>query len=117
MSWKQLREQKNEEKKLNPMGRQHFTCRQGNQSLSSHRDRSVSYVIRTPSLSPLDSPRASYTLSRLNSTSIKTYHDDILLPIADCNLIIQHRCIKQTSPLDLFIDHAVQHDQACDGLS
>ncbi len=45
--------------------------------------------IRTPSISPTSSPRPSYTISRLNAASMN--NEDILFPIADCNLIIKHK--------------------------
>jgi hypothetical protein len=51
--------------------------------------RSTSPTIRTPSISPINFPQPTYTISRLNSTSIN--HEDIFFPIADCNLIIKHK--------------------------
>jgi hypothetical protein len=45
--------------------------------------------IRTPSISPTSSPRPSYTISRLNAASMN--NEDILFPIADCNLVIKHK--------------------------
>lgn len=45
--------------------------------------------IRTPSISPTSSPRPSYTISRLNASSMN--NEDILFPIADCNLVIKHK--------------------------
>ncbi|CAF1222727.1 unnamed protein product [Rotaria sordida] len=63
---------------------------------SSSRSRSSSNSIRTPSISPTNSPRSTYTISRLNSTLINHNHNDILFPIADCNLIIKHQPIEQT---------------------
>lgn len=45
--------------------------------------------IRTPSISPTSSPRPTYTISRLNSSSMN--NEDILFPIADCNLVIKHK--------------------------
>ena len=57
------------------------------------RSRSSSNSIRTPSISPSNSPRPTYTISRLNSTSTHQNNDDILFPIADCNLLIKHKPI------------------------
>lgn len=63
-----------------------------NHSRSSSRTRSLSSTsIRTPSISPMNSPRSAYTISRLNSTPINQSDDAILFPIADCNLIIKHQ--------------------------
>ncbi|CAF2493177.1 unnamed protein product [Rotaria sp. Silwood2] len=45
--------------------------------------------IRTPSISPTNSRRPSYTISRLNAASMN--NEDILFPIADCNLVIKHK--------------------------
>jgi hypothetical protein len=59
------------------------------------RSRSSSNSIRTPSISPTNSPRPTYTISRLNSTSINQNNDDILFPIADCNLVIKHKPIER----------------------
>jgi len=53
------------------------------------RSRSTSPSIRTPSISPIHFSQPTYTISRLNSTSIN--NDDIFFPIADCNLIIKHK--------------------------
>jgi hypothetical protein len=53
------------------------------------RSRSTSPSIRTPSISPIDFSQPTYTISRLNSTSIN--NEDIFFPIADCNLIIKHK--------------------------
>ena len=57
---------------------------------------SSSNSIRTPSLSPVQSPRPSYTLSRFNSSSNKTPDEEILFPIADCNLMIKHKRLEPT---------------------
>ncbi len=54
--------------------------------------------IRTPSISPTSSPRPSYTITRLNAASMN--NEDILFPIADCNLVIKHKATggpKKTS--------------------
>ncbi|CAF0728292.1 unnamed protein product [Adineta steineri] len=45
--------------------------------------------IRTPSISPTNSPRPSYTISRLNASSMN--NEDVFFPIADCNLVIKHK--------------------------
>lgn len=45
--------------------------------------------IRTPSISPTTSPRPSFTITRLNAASMN--NEDILFPIADCNLVIKHK--------------------------
>ncbi|CAF1083816.1 unnamed protein product [Rotaria sp. Silwood1] len=55
---------------------------------SSSSNRS-SNEIRTPSISPTSSRRPSYTISRLNAASMN--NEDILFPIADCNLVIKHK--------------------------
>jgi hypothetical protein len=52
-------------------------------------DDSISSYIRTPCISPIGFSQPTYTISRLNSTSMN--HDDVLFPIADCNLIIKHK--------------------------
>lgn len=65
-----------------------------NISSTSSRSRSSSNSIRTPSISPRHSPRANYTISRLNSTVPNHSHDAIFFPIADCNLIIRHEPIQ-----------------------
>jgi hypothetical protein len=62
-------------------------------------DRSSSPSIRTPSISPINYPQPTYTISRLNSISMND--EDILFPIADCNLIIKHRP-KRISHLENF---------------
>ena len=49
----------------------------------------ASNEIRTPSISPTSSRRPSYTISRLNAASMN--NEDILFPIADCNLVIKHK--------------------------
>ncbi|CAF0864322.1 unnamed protein product [Rotaria sp. Silwood1] len=67
-----------------------------NTSSSSSRSRSSSNSIRTPSISPTNSPRLTYTVSRLNSTLINHNNNDIFFPIADCNLIIKHQPMEQT---------------------
>jgi len=51
--------------------------------------RSSSPSIRTPSISPIHFSQPTYTISRLNSTSMN--NEDILFPIADCNLMIKHK--------------------------
>ena len=40
-------------------------------------------------ISPIHFPPTTYTISRLNSTAIN--QNDILFPIADCNLVIKHQ--------------------------
>ncbi|CAF5146687.1 unnamed protein product, partial [Rotaria magnacalcarata] len=60
-------------------------CKSRGSSSSSH----SSNEIRTPSISPTNSPRPTYTISRLNSASMN--NEDILFPIADCNLVIKHK--------------------------
>ena len=69
---------------------------------TSPRSRSSSNSIRTPSMSPINSPRSTYTISRLNSTLIDQNKDDILFPIADCNLVIKHRPIERTKTISSF---------------
>lgn len=46
--------------------------------------------IRTPSISPTNSPRPTYTISRLNASSMNN-NEDVFFPIADCNLVIKHK--------------------------
>ncbi|CAF3131652.1 unnamed protein product [Rotaria socialis] len=60
-------------------------CKSRCSSSSNH----SSNEIRTPSISPTNSPRPTYTISRLNSASMN--NEDILFPIADCNLVIKHK--------------------------
>ncbi|CAF2154783.1 unnamed protein product [Rotaria magnacalcarata] len=71
-----------------------------NVSSSSPRSRSSSSssstFIRTPSISPKNSPRSNYTISRLNTTLVNHSHDAIFFPIADCNLIIKQQPVEQT---------------------
>ena len=67
-------------------------CKSRCSSSSSSRS---SNEIRTPSISPTNSPRPSYTISRLNASSINN-NDDILFPIADCNLVIKHKATGGT---------------------
>lgn len=62
-------------------------CKSPRSSSSSSR---TSSVIRTPSISPTSSPRPSYTISRLNASSMNN-NEDIFFPIADCNLVIKHK--------------------------
>lgn len=64
-------------------------CKSRCSSSSSSSSRS-SNEIRTPSISPTNSPRPSYTISRLNASSLNN-NEDILFPIADCNLVIKHK--------------------------
>ncbi|CAF4996005.1 unnamed protein product, partial [Rotaria socialis] len=68
-----------------------------NISSPSSRSRSSSSTsIRTPSISPKNSPRSNYTVSRVNTTLVNHSHDAIFFPIADCNLIIKHQPVEQT---------------------
>ena len=64
-------------------------CKSRYLSSSSSSSSCSSNEIRTPSISPTSSPRPSYTISRLNAASVN--NEDILLPIADCNLVIKHK--------------------------
>ncbi|CAF1083215.1 unnamed protein product [Adineta steineri] len=68
-------------------------------SFSHPRSTSSSPSIRTPSISPIDRTRPTYTISRLNSTLINHNNDEILVPIADCNLIIKHKANIRTKRL------------------
>jgi hypothetical protein len=61
-------------------------CKSRRSSASSR----SSNEIRTPSISPTSSRRPSYTISRLNASSMNN-NEDILFPIADCNLVIKHK--------------------------
>jgi hypothetical protein len=58
-------------------------------SRCSSRSSRASNEIRTPSISPASSRRPSYTISRLDAASMN--NEDILFPIADCNLVIKHK--------------------------
>jgi hypothetical protein len=58
-------------------------------SRCSSRSSRASNEIRTPSISPASSRRPNYTISRLNAASMN--NEDVLFPIADCNLIIKHK--------------------------
>ncbi|UJR08317.1 hypothetical protein I4U23_012588 [Adineta vaga] len=57
----------------------------------SRSDSSSPTSIRTPSISPINSMRSTYTITRLDSTSLNDNNEDIFVPIADCNLIIKHK--------------------------
>lgn len=115
ISWKELREKKkkNEEKSLpiqTSIGIEPRLTTFFHQSISRrktlgkrtasppiYRSRSSSSTsIRTPSLSPVQSPRPSYTLSRFSSSSNATPDEEILFPIADCNLMIKHKRLEPT---------------------
>jgi hypothetical protein len=106
INWKQLREKSYENKldkvkqfistkfkaiRLPRKENRDLTLSNYSEEIIPIRSRSSSNSIRTPSISPTNSPRPTYTISRLNSTSMHQNNDDILFPIADCNLVIKHK--------------------------
>jgi hypothetical protein len=69
--------------------------------------------IRTPSISPSNSPRPTYTISRLNSTLMNHNNEDILFPIADCNLVIKHKVNGRTKRISHFESSYNENELFC----
>lgn len=93
ISWSQLKEIKKNETASSHSSTNNISTNPEQNSI--HRTRSSSNSIRTPSVSPISSPRPVYTISRWNSALVHNSDEDILFPLADCNLIIRQKQVDR----------------------
>ena len=118
INWKQLREKQNELRcnqskkfltnKLSPpptlyqQFHAHGRPAKGDPSTVSQlrqtfeQKKNALYLSSCRSRSSSNSTRAAYSVSQLAPTAVNTQHDDVLVPIVDCNLIVTHKVIGRT---------------------